>query len=538
MLAVVGSSSLTMKAPTKKDSKDNDKTVSSSALTATAVGSALKSNATRNIQKDLENGNQESLPFHIVFSTDCSGYQHWQGILLYYSARRIRQPGVITRIASGCTPEQQLSIAIELRTIDPTETKFLVHFAPATALHRNNNEGGTHDKGQNNYKYSNKPGGILHWLQHRQPPLDDRTVVCLLDPDMILLKPITADLITIPNHDAGVQIRPHGKDQVEYSAEKKGSIAQLLRVKSILGDEINPIVAPSSSARITKVSVTTGNPAGQHFGIGGAWVQGMAPRAKPAWRNFSKAFVCGDEDAPCTTTSAADASHNYAVGPVTLATVADWRRMATTWWEFCPRVHQQYPFLLAEMYSLTMAMANLELPVRLVSSYMVTGADVSSPTEAWSWIDDLIAPMLQKPSHTSTSNMSVAHQICSGVDTYTTPDWTQDPGSLALPNTLHYCQRYKLDLGNSNGNDNDDSTFLFAKRKIPHDVFSCANNQQQQEGTALRPIPFDIQDLIVQASKRQASSWSATDSRSLFALCHAVPILNWARKIYQKEVCR
>jgi hypothetical protein len=42
----------------------------------------------------------------IVFTTDCSGYQHWQGILLYYSAQRVNHTGKITRIASGCTLEE------------------------------------------------------------------------------------------------------------------------------------------------------------------------------------------------------------------------------------------------------------------------------------------------------------------------------------------------------------------------------------------------------------------------------------------------
>ena len=192
---------------------------------------------------------EESPPVHIVFSTDCSGYQHWQGILLYYSARRIHQPGVITRIASGCTPEQQISIRDEWGRIDPTGSKFRVHFAPATTLHAgdsnsNNSDTRTKKKSQNNYKYSNKPGGILHWLQHHQPSLDDNTVVCLLDPDMILLKPITADLVTQTiTHDhttreehETIQIRAYGKDQVEYYDDNESGTAQLLRVKSLLDD--------------------------------------------------------------------------------------------------------------------------------------------------------------------------------------------------------------------------------------------------------------------------------------------------------------
>jgi hypothetical protein len=43
---------------------------------------------------------------HIVFSTDCSGYQHWQSMLTSYSAARVGQKGRVTRIASGCTDKE------------------------------------------------------------------------------------------------------------------------------------------------------------------------------------------------------------------------------------------------------------------------------------------------------------------------------------------------------------------------------------------------------------------------------------------------
>lgn len=44
---------------------------------------------------------------YTVFSTDCGNFQHWQSYLLFFSAMRVRQLGFITRIASGCTEEEQ-----------------------------------------------------------------------------------------------------------------------------------------------------------------------------------------------------------------------------------------------------------------------------------------------------------------------------------------------------------------------------------------------------------------------------------------------
>jgi len=89
----------------------------------------------------------------------------------------------VTRIASGCAPADAARIDREWREIDPTGD-FRAHFAPPGEL-------------RGNYKYSNKPSGLHHWLTTASPPpfFDrDRGVVALLDPDMLLLRPITAAL--------------------------------------------------------------------------------------------------------------------------------------------------------------------------------------------------------------------------------------------------------------------------------------------------------------------------------------------------------
>ena len=47
---------------------------------------------------------------YVVFSTDCGEFQQWQTYLLFFSAMRARQLGLITRIASGCTEEEKLKV--------------------------------------------------------------------------------------------------------------------------------------------------------------------------------------------------------------------------------------------------------------------------------------------------------------------------------------------------------------------------------------------------------------------------------------------
>jgi hypothetical protein len=273
---------------------------------------------------------------HVVFSTDCSSYQHWQSIALWYAAQFAGQVGPITRVASGCSLLQQEVIAEEWRRIDRTGT-FRVHFTPPMEL-------------PGRYKYSNKPGGLLHWLHHAKPPIAE-PFVALIDPDMLLYRPLTTRLAE--GLTPASRANKAGKAQEELQTER--GVGQVLTVGAVTPVESLP------------PRVALGQPAGQHFGIGGQWSRAMSSSARPgsAWASFSKAHVCG-AGAPCTQTSNRDADHQYAAGPVYLAHVSDWRRIAEVWWDFVPRVHEQYPQLLAEMYAFTMAVANLTLPWNLV----------------------------------------------------------------------------------------------------------------------------------------------------------------------------
>ena len=44
--------------------------------------------------------------YHTIFSTDCSEFQHWQSYLFFHAAMKVKQPGYVTRIASGCKEEE------------------------------------------------------------------------------------------------------------------------------------------------------------------------------------------------------------------------------------------------------------------------------------------------------------------------------------------------------------------------------------------------------------------------------------------------
>lgn len=435
----------------------------------TAVTSNTDTKSTRNEDTQNHSPRPNNDIVHLVFSTDCSGYQHWQGIALWYAAQSAGHPGPVSRMASGCSNERRRrEIAAEWDRIDQGRGMFRVHFTPDMQM-------------QGNYKYSNKPGGLKHWLANSDPPIEQEFIM-LLDPDMMPLLPITTRL------GAGLHPIPRRTTkQVEYVDTSTG-VARILRVDDADLVELTDYVRK-------------GRPAGQHFGLGGTWAFAPSDTARyQKWTIFSKARVCG-EGSPCTLTSVTDAKKKYAVGPVYLAHIDDWRHIADAWWGSMGGVHAQHPYLLAEMFALTMAVANLTLPWTLVSNYMVTGAGVSSPTESWSWIDDIFL----------ATNASA---VCAGASTTSLPFATRNRTAIALPATLHYCQRYMF------------AGHLFAKRKVPHDFFRCDGEY----------LPFDI-DSIMRELSSGIGTLQKTDIRNAFMICHLIPMMNSALDSYKRDVC-
>ena len=110
---------------------------------------------------------------HLVFSTDCSGYQHWQSIAFFYAARRA---AASARHAHRVGLLRAERAAVAAGGADrPRPRAARAHFTPSYALARGS------------YKYSNKPGGLLHFFEHAR--VDER-FVALLDPDMLLTRPL------------------------------------------------------------------------------------------------------------------------------------------------------------------------------------------------------------------------------------------------------------------------------------------------------------------------------------------------------------
>lgn len=180
-------------------------------------------------------------------------------------------------------------------------SRYRIHFTPHFS--------GVKDEEGNikgDYKYFNKPFGLKHWLEHSefmgQTPggemIHPNDVVILCDPDFLLLRPITDD----------------------FSNDKE-TIVSPRRQKTF-----------SQSTKI----VSPGKPFAQTYGLG---VQ---------WQRFNLDEIAG-VDSPAKNVDPSDGQLFYPAGPPYIGTAADMYSIANKWSEFAPRVHKEYPHLLAEM---------------------------------------------------------------------------------------------------------------------------------------------------------------------------------------------
>lgn len=384
--------------------------------------------------------------YHLIFSTDCSEFQHWQSYLMFHSALKVGQPGTVTRIASGCSDEDAIK-AKEWHKEHITNSmgeRFMLHLTPHFS--------GVKDEEGNvkgDYKFFNKPFGLKHWMEkaigfedeQKTIMKEEDDVVILIDPDMILLRPITGDF----SNDRDVVIGKRRQSNRKFKVEH-------------------------------------GSPFAQTYGLGAQW------------RTFNLHEIAG-ADSPAKTVSQKDGGKYYPAGPPYIATKRDMYAIADKWTEFVPKVHKEYPYLLAEMYAYCIAAAHLELPHQLIDSLMIS--NVGTGGEGWPMVDALptenLCEIAKKPNHEE-------HPV---------------------PSVIHFCQRYTV------------GDWFFSKRKMKKNFFQCDSPLLEEppsnviaESDFQRPPGGNRRDLEPERAQREG-----------FMVCGIIGALNDASRFFKVHHC-
>ena len=265
--------------------------------------------------------------YHMVFSTSCSPFQNWQGMAFFHFAKKVKQEGTVTRLVSGCTKEEAAALTkSHAEKIAPLSSDFHMHITPDFDVH-------------DNQKYWNKPHGLLDWMEKElgfpEKAADhDDSIVIIVDPDMMLLRPIS--------HDFG-----------NFKRKWTGAL--------------------------TGEKVVHGFPIAQQYAYGSAWLTSL---------NGNISHVVGP-DSPIHNMTDKEAALYYPAGPPYLATGKDMYAIAKHWVKFLPRVHDIFPQFMAEMHAYSVAAAHLKLPHQLTPEFMVSDISGGGNHEGFKFLDNV-----------------------------------------------------------------------------------------------------------------------------------------------------
>lgn len=445
-----------------------------------------------------EEQHEDVLPaYHIVFSTSCTDQQNWESYIFFYHCYRVRQHGNITRIVSGCSTEYVLKLQnFHNQYIIPYfGNNYHLHFTPDySRISLENNKFA--------YKYMNKPYGLRDWFKNG--PLQLKLynsnkhipsnildgIVFLLDPDMILLRPLTHDftneeVLFIPGNDSiRTKIVKHGYPMSQQDGYLNNEWMSL-NFSYIFENYTSSSSSSSkmSSSNTTLMNIRTNRP---------------PHREGPIFWNS---------------------------GPPYIATVKDMYDISRYWVEFAPAVHRIHPKLFAEMYGYIMSTIALNLPHTFIRS-LVVSTTVTRDREGWSYIDQL-------PDDIETIGGG-SNQMCQIAHEASTISWPLSSSKTTpLPVALHYCSRYVLGQN------------FFSKYRLKKNIMNCQSNLLKPINNLNGIYPNnnnDIYDSILppKADGSDLKSWKPintqqtftkkTAKREAFMLCSLTAAVNIALK--------
>lgn len=269
------------------------------------------------------------------------------------------------------------------------------------------------------YKFFNKPLGLRHWMENRlgytqdgsNPNDMNDTIIIILDPDQIILRPFTTNDFT---SDTSAKWRGGGESW--FLGKQKG------------------------------LKVRKGLPFGQMYAYYAEWwddVRGSISKIIEAinWKDEEYKTKNG-----LLTLTKDDINRYYIAGPPYLGVASDMYDIVSVWANVTiPVYYASKKDFLAEMFAYSVAAAYLRLPHQLASSFMASDPTAQPATEGWN----------DPPDHSPDAN-----------DNKDFLDWSNpsyDSQNLQLPNVFHYCQEYAL------------GPYYFFKYFIPAGIMNCTH---------------------------------------------------------------
>lgn len=319
---------------------------------------------------------------HIIFSSGCNYFQHWQSELLLATASYVGQRGRLTRIVSGCHDKGAEHISHRHQTFPPGLNDVLV---PLVELNRSVNDAfglfvTPTFEGAKDFPWINKPSSIAHFIKHARPELDrmGEQVIVILDPDFVFVEPITQ----MPLPESAI---------IVSSASARG--------------RVHPNV------------VLRGRPVAQHYGLGGQWVH-----------KFDVKAIAG-EDSPALKYTDSTANDFFSVGPPLMLHVDDLADLGPIWAKNMRDVLKVETDILADMWAYCMAAAHLGLEHTILDQYMVS-TWAEHPEQANRWIDDWPSMQCLDPQQPSGSHQPNFIHLASNFKAPATKEWMFHKGHV------------------------------------------------------------------------------------------------------------
>jgi len=302
---------------------------------------------------------------HILFSSGCNMFQHWQSELLLASAKMVNQRGRITRIVSGCHDRKAETVKHRHQTFPPGINDKLVSMKN---LNRSLNDDfglfiSPSFNGARDFPWINKPSSIRYFMEHARDEIDKQgeTVVAILDPDFVFMKPLT-------------QINLDERNVITTRHQEREPGRNMQHIDWVM----------------------KGRPVAQRYGLEGQWVEKFKGEI---------AEMIGDPETPAQNWDRKQARTFTSVGPPMLVHVDDLMVLSKWWSKLMRPVLKRDKDILADMWAYSIASAHLGLLHTTLDHFMISASGTEG--QAYPFVDSFEHLSCRNPTIPPGNNVPV-----------------------------------------------------------------------------------------------------------------------------------